>query len=133
MSSTVQHILAREGGLGAMPRVHINGVNLHHEVSGAGSSVVLCHGYSGSHQDWMFQIPAFSQTHEVVSMDHRGHGSSDAPSLADAYSIPIFAEDVHLLLNYIGITKCCLIHPNIFIKIWPVKNFILIHLLIDFE
>jgi len=92
-----------------MPRAYINGVNLHYEVSGIGSSVVLCHGYTGSHQDWMFQIPVLSQNYQVVTMDHRGHGSSDAPSLDDAYSIPIFANDVYDLLNYLGITKCCLV------------------------
>lgn len=92
-----------------MPRAYINGLNLHYEVSGVGSSVVLCHGYTGSHQSWMLQIPVLSQNYQVVTMDHRGHGSSDAPSSADAYSIPIFASDVHNLLEYLGITKCCLV------------------------
>ena len=92
-----------------MPRAYINGVNLHYEVSGLGSSIVLCHGYTGSHQDWMFQIPVLSQSFQVVVMDHRGHGSSEAPFSGDAYSIPIFANDVHALLDYLGITKCCLV------------------------
>ena len=42
-------------------------------------------------------------------MDHRGHGSSDAPSVAEAYSIPIFADDVYGLIEYLGLTKCCLV------------------------
>jgi 3-oxoadipate enol-lactonase len=92
-----------------MPRVYINGVNLYYEVSGAGSGVVLCHGYGGNHQDWMFQLHVLAQKYQVLTMDHRGHGSSDAPSSPDAYSIPIFANDVHTLLNYLGITKCCLV------------------------
>ena len=92
-----------------MPRAHINGVNLHYEVSGLGSSVVLCHGYTGSHQDWMFQIPVLSRGFQVVVMDHRGHGSSEAPSSGDAYSIAIFASDVRALLSYLGIAKCCLV------------------------
>lgn len=92
-----------------MPRAYINGVNLYYEVSGVGSSVVLCHRYTGSHQDWMFQIPLLAQKYQVVTMDHRGHGTSDAPTSADAYSVPIFANDVHALLNYLGITKCCLV------------------------
>jgi len=71
--------------------------------------VVLCHGYTGSHQDWMFQIPVLSQRYQVVVMDHRGHGGSEAPTSVDAYSIPIFASDVHTLLDYLGITKCCLV------------------------
>jgi len=92
-----------------MPKAHINGVDLHYEVSGTGFSMVLCHGYTGSHQDWMFQIPLLSRNRQVVVMDHRGHGSSEAPSSADAYSISAFADDVHALLEYLGITKCCLV------------------------
>ena len=92
-----------------MPKVYINGVNYHYTVSGAGSSVVLCHGYTGNHQSWVHQIPELSQRYQVVAVDHRGHGSTDAPSSADAYSIPIFAEDVYTLLNHLGINKCCLV------------------------
>ena len=92
-----------------MPKMSVNEVNLHYEVSGAGPSVVLCHGYSGSHQDWMYQIPVLSQHYQAIAIDTRGHGSSDAPSSPDAYSIPIFASDVYTLLDHLGITKCCFI------------------------
>jgi len=92
-----------------MPRAHVNGINLYYEVSGLGPSVVLCHGYTGSHQDWMFQVPVLARNYQVVTMDHRGHGASDAPSSADAYSIPIFANDLYALLDYLDIAKCCLV------------------------
>ena len=92
-----------------MPRAYVNGVNLHYEVSGLGPSVVLCHGYTGSHQDWMFQVPVLAGAHSVVTLDYRGHGSSDAPSSAAAYSIPVLAYDVYALLKYLGISKCCLV------------------------
>jgi len=92
-----------------MPRAHVNGINLYYEVSGLGPSVVLCHGYTGSHQDWMFQVPVLARHYQVVTMDHRGHGASDAPSSADAYSIPIFANDLYALLDYLDIAKCCLV------------------------
>jgi 3-oxoadipate enol-lactonase len=92
-----------------MPRAHVSGINLYYEVSGLGTSVVFCHGYTGSHQDWVFQVPVLAREYQVVTMDHRGHGASDAPSSADAYSIPIFADDLYALLNYLGITKCCLV------------------------
>jgi 3-oxoadipate enol-lactonase len=92
-----------------MPRAHVNGLNLYYEVSGSGPSVVLCHGYTGSHQDWVFQVPVLARKYQVVTMDHRGHGASDTPSSADAYSIPIFANDLYALLNYLDIAKCCLV------------------------
>jgi len=57
----------------------------------------------------MFQIPVLSTNYQVVTMDHRGHGSSDAPSSSDAYSISTFARDVYSLLGYLGIKRCCLV------------------------
>ena len=92
-----------------MPRVNVNGINLYYEVSGSGPSVILCHGYTGSYQDWMFQVPVLAQKYQVVTIDHRGHGASDAPSSADAYSIPMLGDDLSVLLNYLDITKCCLV------------------------
>jgi 3-oxoadipate enol-lactonase len=92
-----------------MPRVNVNGINLYYEVSGSGPSVVLCHGYTGSHQDWMFQVPVLAQKYQVVTIDHRGHGTSDAPSSADSYSIPTLGDDLYGLLNYLDIAECCLV------------------------
>lgn len=82
---------------------------MYYEVSGSGPSVVLCHGYTGSHQDWMFQVPVLAHKYQVVTIDHRGHGTSDAPPSADAYSIPTLGDDLYGLLNYLDIARCCLV------------------------
>lgn len=92
-----------------MPRVNVNGINLYYEISGSGPSVVLCHGYTGSHRDWMFQVPVLAQKYQVVTIDHRGHGKSDAPSSAGAYSIPTLGDDLYALLNCMDIARCCLV------------------------
>ncbi len=92
-----------------MPRVCLNGVNLYYEVNGTGPSVILCHGYTGSHQSWMSQVCALSPKYQTIAIDHRGHGGSDAPSSAGDYSVPILADDVRALLGHLGITKCCLV------------------------
>ena len=89
-----------------MPRANINGVKLHYEVSGKGPAVVLCHGYSASHQVWMHQLPVLACNHQVITIDQRGHGSSEAPSSPAAYSIPIFADDISHLLKHLGIGEC---------------------------
>jgi pimeloyl-ACP methyl ester carboxylesterase len=57
----------------------------------------------------MFQVPLLSQDYQVMAMDYRGHGTSEAPSSAGAYSIPILADDVHALLKHLAIEKCCLV------------------------
>lgn len=91
-----------------MPLATINGVKMHYQVWGEGPAILLLHGYTGSHQDWLFQIPLLSEAHQVVAMDQRGHGRSEAPSSAEAYSIEVFAQDARGLLQHLGIGKCCL-------------------------
>ncbi len=108
-----------------MPRVYLNGVNLYYEVSGAGPIVVLCHGYTGSHQSWMSQVHALSPKYQAIAMDHRGHGGSDAPSSAEGYSVPILANDVRALLGHLDITGCCLVGHSL-------GGFMAIQLVLDY-
>ncbi len=77
----------------------VNEVGLHYQVRGKGPAIVLCHGYSGSHEDWESVIPVLSPNYQTIAIDNRGHGGSDAPSSPEAYSIPIFAKDVYDLLG----------------------------------
>ncbi|MFQ5861471.1 MAG: alpha/beta fold hydrolase, partial [Dehalococcoidia bacterium] len=91
-----------------MPTASVNGVGLHYEVFGTGRDIVLCHGFSGSHQDWAHPISALMSDYRLVLMDHRGHGSSDAPSSPSAYSMKTFAEDVHSVMTAAGVKRCCL-------------------------
>ncbi|MFC1914126.1 alpha/beta fold hydrolase [Chloroflexota bacterium] len=91
-----------------MPIFNNNGVNLNYEVSGQGRAIVCVHGYTGSSQDWAEQMSALSPNYRVVALDLRGHGRSEAPSNAEQYSVPIFADDVLALLRALDIDKCCL-------------------------
>lgn len=91
-----------------MPIANINGVDLYYEVSGQGEAVVFLHGYTGSTRDWANQIPVLSPRYRVVTVDHRGHGKSAAPSREEDYSVKILSDDVYGLLNLLGIRKCCL-------------------------
>jgi pimeloyl-ACP methyl ester carboxylesterase len=88
-----------------MPRLEINNVSLHYEVSGLGPPLVLCHGFGGSHQDWLHQVAALNRDYTVLTFDHRGHGSSDAPVTAEAYSVPLFAADVLALADALGLGR----------------------------
>ncbi len=88
-----------------MPRLEINNVSLHYEVSGLGPPLVLCHGFSGSHQDWLHQVAALNRDYTVLAFDSRGHGSSDAPAAAEAYSVSLFAADVLALADALGFDR----------------------------
>jgi 2-succinyl-6-hydroxy-2,4-cyclohexadiene-1-carboxylate synthase len=92
-----------------MPVLNINDVNLNYEVASEGSAVVFLHGYTGSSQDWSNQMSALSPIYKLIALDLRGHGKSSAPSPEEQYSMEIFVEDVHSLLNHLHIKKCCLV------------------------
>ncbi|MFC1873232.1 alpha/beta fold hydrolase [Chloroflexota bacterium] len=92
-----------------MPIANVNGVDLNYEVVGEGRAVVFLHGYTGNVNDWASQVSVLSSKYKVVTLEHRGHGKSAAPSLKEAYSIPIFASDVFELLKKLNIAKCWLV------------------------
>ncbi|MGQ9573218.1 MAG: alpha/beta fold hydrolase [Dehalococcoidia bacterium] len=92
-----------------MPIAKINGIGLYYEVHGEGFPIVFAHGYTGSHADWASQVSALSGKFRVVTMDHRGHGKSQAPSSASDYSVAIMAEDIYRLLQHLAIDTCCLV------------------------
>ena len=92
-----------------MPVANINGVNLNYEVNGQGKAIVILHGYTSSSQEWANQVSVLSPRYMAVTLDHRGHGKSAAPSREEDYSMPIFADDVFKLLKMLNIDKCCLV------------------------
>jgi pimeloyl-ACP methyl ester carboxylesterase len=92
-----------------MPILSANRTDIYYEETGAGEAVVFLHGYTGSGRDWTSQVAAVSPEYRAITMDCRGHGRSGAPTAEDDYSIKIFSEDVHALLDELEIEKCCLV------------------------
>jgi 3-oxoadipate enol-lactonase len=84
-----------------MPMLATNQTNLYYEVSGEGQPVVLIHGLGSSTRDWESQVSELSKSHQVITLDLRGHGRSDKP--AGPYQIPMFAADLAGLLQALGI------------------------------
>lgn len=92
-----------------MPHQNVNGVNIYYEQTGDGEAVVFLHGYTGSGRDWANQLPVVSKKFRALTVDHRGHGNSEAPTQEDDYSINILSEDVYALLGALGVKRCCLV------------------------
>jgi pimeloyl-ACP methyl ester carboxylesterase len=89
-----------------MPDATINGVLLNYEVHGeSGPPLVFVHGYTGDITDWRHQLPVFSQSFQVVAIDNRGHGDSEAPEDRGAYTIGHFADDVESLVDRLGFSS----------------------------
>jgi pimeloyl-ACP methyl ester carboxylesterase len=86
--------------------VDVDGVKLHVDDHGAGTPVVLLHGFPDSSYLWRNQIP-FLVEHgfRVVAPDLRGFGSSDKPSEVAAYALPVVVGDVVAILDALSIQR----------------------------
>ncbi|MGE0700249.1 MAG: alpha/beta fold hydrolase [Hyphomicrobiaceae bacterium] len=85
-----------------MPTLDRNGVNIHYEVHGSGPTVVLSHGYSATCRMWDGQIAAFEDRYKIIVWDMRGHGQSDYPKDAAAYSEALTTADIGAILDACG-------------------------------
>lgn len=86
-----------------------NDVKLHINDEGNHSGPVLLfiHGFSQSSLSWKQQRCSYlKDDFRIVSIDIRGHGSSDKPQIAECYNNHIpFARDIDAVLNYIDASK----------------------------
>jgi len=86
----------------AMPKLNRDGVNIYYEVHGSGPPLLLTHGYSSTSAMWQGQIAALSKQHRLILWDMRGHGQSDYPGDAAAYSEALTVGDMAALLDKAG-------------------------------
>ncbi|MGO9709950.1 MAG: alpha/beta fold hydrolase, partial [Polyangiaceae bacterium] len=63
-----------------MARLRSDGCEIHYEVTGSGSPVLLVHGLGSCVKDWELQVPPLAERHTVVTVDLRGHGESEKPA-----------------------------------------------------
>ncbi|MFF8415088.1 alpha/beta fold hydrolase [Streptomyces omiyaensis] len=86
-------------------RVRVDdGVALHAAVGGAGSPVVLLHGFPQTHLMWRHVAADLAADHTVICPDLRGYGASDKPAETgpDVYSKRTMARDVVRLAAELG-------------------------------
>ncbi|WP_047417714.1 alpha/beta fold hydrolase [Cellulophaga sp. Hel_I_12] len=84
-----------------MLKLHVNDIDLDYEDIGKGDVLLLLHGLGSTKKDWDAQVPFFSKTHRVITLDLRGHGDSTKP--LEAYGVDLMAEDVKLFLDQLNI------------------------------
>lgn len=66
-------------------------VRLFYEEKGAGSPVLLIHGFGTSTYTWKRIAPQLAETHRVIAVDLKGFGQSDKP-MDERYSVSDQAE-----------------------------------------
>jgi pimeloyl-ACP methyl ester carboxylesterase len=80
-----------------------DGVALEVTDTGSGPGLLLVHGFGGAKEDFADHVDALAVRHRVVTFDHRGHGASDKPADAAAYSLDRMAADVLAVADGLGI------------------------------
>lgn len=89
-------------------RVDVDGVTISCAIRGAGSPVLLLHGYPENHLIWRDVAPDLAENHTVVLADLRGYGQSDKPDPDAAglvYSKRSTARDQVGLMRQLGFSQ----------------------------
>jgi len=85
--------------------LQVNGFDLHYGVLGSGEPLLLLHGGSGSHEDWVHAgREEFAAEYTLIMPDARGHGRSTNPARTITHRQ--CALDTFALLDHLGIAKC---------------------------
>jgi pimeloyl-ACP methyl ester carboxylesterase len=87
--------------------MNIRGFNMYYETYGKGEPLLIIHGNGGSINNFVYQIPFFSQRYQVIVADSRAQGKSIDNS--DSLTYEMMADDLHALLNKLHIDSCYVI------------------------
>lgn len=78
----------------------INGLDIHHEVQGAGPPIVFIHGLGATSNVWHAQRMTLSKNYRVIVYDRSGAGRSQK---ANGYSIDAWADELAGLLDHLAV------------------------------
>lgn len=73
---------------------------------GVGDTIILLHGFCGSHEYFKYLVPILAEKHRVVALDLRGHGGSSTSD--EPYSVEDMADDVRDVMNDLKIDHASL-------------------------
>lgn len=85
--------------------VQLNDIEMDYETEGAGEPLLLLHGGTGCHEDWIYAgQDQFVREYAVIKPDARGHGSTSNSQTTITHRQ--CALDTFALMDYLGIRKC---------------------------
>lgn len=74
-------------------------------------TMLFIHGSGGSTKIWSGAVDYYKRKFPTLAVDLRGHARSDGP-LDSPYSFAMFSDDVHFILQQLGITKVICVGGN---------------------
>jgi pimeloyl-ACP methyl ester carboxylesterase len=87
-----------------MPKVNVNGTELHYRDTGSGKDVVLLlHAFPLHSGMWTRQTAALEKKHRVIAPDYRGLGKSAASG--EPSTMELLAQDVRALLAHLRVER----------------------------
>lgn len=88
-------------------RVTANGLSMHVTEAGAGSPVLMLHGFPESSREWAPVMEVLQRRAHLIAPDLRGAGLTDAPP--SGYDAPTVVQDVLALLDALGLDRVDLV------------------------
>jgi 2-succinyl-6-hydroxy-2,4-cyclohexadiene-1-carboxylate synthase len=88
-----------------MTLLTVNGVRYNVLVEGAGSPLVLLHGFTGCAAGWTPQVAAFKHDFTCIAVDLPGHGDTEAPADPTRYQMMPTVADLVAMLGQLGFTR----------------------------
>ncbi|NDJ87473.1 MAG: alpha/beta hydrolase [Chloroflexi bacterium] len=86
-----------------MPQVDVGDLNVHYLEQGSGTPLILVHGNTSSSVWWEYTMARLGDDYHIIAPDLRGRGDTEGPA-AD-WTVETLAEDLHGLLDAIGIAE----------------------------
>lgn len=81
-----------------------NGIKLHYyRTGGSKPPIVLLHGVTDDGLCWTRTANVLSKTFDVIMVDMRGHGKSNAPE--EGYTLTVMAGEIVALIKELGLVK----------------------------
>ena len=91
-------------------RVSVGEIEMEYEEIGNGDHpLVLVHGFTGSRDDWLEQMPALGALGRTLAIDQRGHGGSTNTGNTETYTLETLVADLAGFLDAIGVERCDLL------------------------
>lgn len=87
-----------------MTRVTVeDGIDLHYESTGSGSTIVFVHEFAGDLRSWEGQVRHFSRRYRCIVFNARGYPPSSVPTAVQDYSQDKAALDILAVMDHAGV------------------------------